>query len=123
MIFFLARQNMLISLYYLPFPLKQGNFFAPVDAEHNFIQFGFRSDNKTINGCRHSGICGIAAISFNAHFCQERLFRQIAIVINVPVLILIVFPFLLTAELRKCFLLLDDNPIQYQSVEGVLLHQ
>ena len=31
----------------------------------------------------------------------------IAIVINVPVLILIVFPFLLTAELRKCFFLLD----------------
>ena len=31
----------------------------------------------------------------------------IAIVVNVPVLILIVFPFLLTAELRKCFLLLD----------------
>ena len=30
----------------------------------------------------------------------------IAIIINVPVLILIVFPFLLTAELRKCFLLL-----------------
>ena len=31
----------------------------------------------------------------------------IAIVINVPVLLLIVFPFLLTAKLRKCFLLLD----------------
>ena len=32
--------------------------------------------------------------------------NYIAIVVNVPVLILIVFPFLLAAELRKCFLLL-----------------
>ena len=54
----------------------------------------------------------------NARLCGGRLFiyhplelvvvniNYIAIVVNVPVLILIVFPFLLAAELRKCFLLL-----------------